>query len=251
MFEIEDLFEYDLLEEGAFDSLQEFIDFTNGADPETIFALLKEGAFDSIEDFKDGVNFAPKKKIETGDSTIISPTENTESNTSTPTTETAGSSDSSDIIVENPNETVVQENVETPKVVIPGIEDPNSTAAERISAMMQDGTDIFEFDEQGNVVEEELEEGETWLEESWLGQALDWAFDDVPIFGVLSADFWGDMYRAIGNGYTKGQSVDDSIALFAKGKNISDEDLAIKWWWCSWFYIRLWSKPIYCSRITY
>ena len=83
MFEIEDLFEYDLLEEGAFDSLQEFIDFTNGADPETIFALLKEGAFDSIEDFKDGVNFAPKKKIETGDSTIISPTENTESNTST------------------------------------------------------------------------------------------------------------------------------------------------------------------------
>ena len=226
MFEIEDLFEYDLLEEGAFDSLQEFIDFTNGADPETIFALLKEGAFDSIEDFKDGVNFAPKKKIETGDSTIISPTENTESNTSTPTTETAGSSDSSDIIVENPNETVVQENVETPKVVIPGIEDPNSTAAERISAMMQDGTDIFEFDEQGNVVEEELEEGETWLEESWLGQALDWAFDDVPIFGVLSADFWGDMYRAIGNGYTKGQSVDDSIALFAKGKNISDEDLA-------------------------
>ncbi|MDA9247096.1 hypothetical protein N9P25_02090 [Flavobacteriaceae bacterium] len=55
---------------------------------------------------------------------------------------------------------------------------------------------------------------------------MDWAFDDVPILGVLSADFWGDMYRAIGNGYTKGQSVDDSIALFAKGKNISDEDLA-------------------------
>jgi hypothetical protein len=62
MFEIEDLFEYDLLEEGAFNSLQEFIDFTDGADPETIFALLKEGAFDSIEDFKDGVNFTPKKK---------------------------------------------------------------------------------------------------------------------------------------------------------------------------------------------
>ena len=62
MFEIEDLFEYDLLEEGAFDSLQEFIDFTNGADPETIFALLKDGSFDSIEDFKNGVNFTPKKK---------------------------------------------------------------------------------------------------------------------------------------------------------------------------------------------
>ena len=46
MFEIEDLFEYDLLQEGAFDSLQEFIDFTDGADPETIFALLKDGSFD-------------------------------------------------------------------------------------------------------------------------------------------------------------------------------------------------------------
>ena len=80
MFEIEDLFEYDLLQEGAFDSLQEFIDFTDGADPETIFALLKDGSFDSIEDFKNGVNFTPKKKIETGDSPIISPTENTESN---------------------------------------------------------------------------------------------------------------------------------------------------------------------------
>ena len=34
------------------------------------------------------------------------------------------------------------------------------------------------------------------------------------------------MYRAIGNGFTKGQSVDDAIMLFAKGKNISDEDLA-------------------------
>ena len=92
--------------------------------------------------------------------------------------------------------------------------------------MMEGGTDIFQFDEQGNVVEEELEEGTTWLEESWLGKASDWAFDDVPILGVLSADFWGDIYRAIGNGYTKGQSVDDSIALFAKGKNISEEDLA-------------------------
>ena len=235
MFEIEDLFEYDLLEEGAFNSLQEFIDFTDGADPETIFALLKEGAFDSIEDFKDGVNFTPKKKIETGDSPIISPTENTESNTSTPTTETVGSSDSSDIIVENPNETIVEENpnetiveenIETTEDNLPGVEDPNSTAAERISEMMEGGTDIFQFDEQGNVVEEELEEGTTWLEESWLGKASDWAFDDVPILGVLSADFWGDIYRAIGNGYTKGQSVDDSIALFAKGKNISEEDLA-------------------------
>jgi hypothetical protein len=226
MFEIEDLFEYDLLQEGAFDSLQEFIDFTDGADPETIFALLKDGSFDSIEDFKDGVNFTPKKKIETGDSPIISPTENTESNTSTPTTETVGSSDSSDIIVENPNETIVEENIETTEDNLPGVEDPNSTAAERISEMMEGGTDIFQFDEQGNVVEEELEEGTTWLEESWLGKASDWAFDDVPILGVLSADFWGDIYRAIGNGYTKGQSVDDSIALFAKGKNISEEDLA-------------------------
>ena len=57
MFEIEDLFEYDLLQEGAFDSLQEFIDWTSGADPETIFGLLKEGSFDSIEEFKKGVNF--------------------------------------------------------------------------------------------------------------------------------------------------------------------------------------------------
>ena len=62
MFEIEDLFEYDLLQEGAFDSLQEFIDFTDGADPETIFGLLKDGSFDSIEDFKEGVNFTRKKK---------------------------------------------------------------------------------------------------------------------------------------------------------------------------------------------
>ena len=53
--------------------------------------------------------------------------------------------------------------------------------------MMEGGTDIFQFDEQGNVVEEELEEGTTWLEESWLGKASDWAFDGVPILGVLSA----------------------------------------------------------------
>ena len=227
MFEIEDLFEYDLLQEGAFDSLQEFIDFTDGADPETIFGLLKDGSFDSIEDFKEGVNFTRKKKIETGDSPIISPTENTESNTSTPTVETVGSSDSSDIIVENPNETIVEENIETPQDTLPGVENPNSTATERISEMMEGGTDIFQFDEQGNVVDEEkeLEEGTTWLEESWLGKASDWAFDDVPILGVLSADFWGDIYRAIGNGFTKGQSVDDSIALFAKGKNISPEEL--------------------------
>ena len=230
MFEIEDLFEYDLLQEGAFDSLQEFIDWTSGADPETIFGLLKEGSFDSIEEFKKGVNFQRdvdlKKKENTENTPIISQKENTESNTSTPSVEMPGSSDSSDTIVENPNETIVQENIETADVELPGVEDSNQNADQKISAMMEDGNNIFELDEDGNEIQPELEEGETWLEESWLGQAMDWAFDDVPILGVLSADFWGDMYRAIGNGYTKGQSVDDSIALFAKGKNISDEDLA-------------------------
>ncbi|MDA9247023.1 hypothetical protein N9P25_01725, partial [Flavobacteriaceae bacterium] len=117
MFEIEDLFEYDLLQEGAFDSLQEFIDWTSGADPETIFGLLKEGSFDSIEEFKKGVNFQRdvdlKKKENTENTPIISQKENTESNTSTPSVEMPGSSDSSDTIVENPNETIVQENIET------------------------------------------------------------------------------------------------------------------------------------------
>ena len=148
--------------------------------------------------------------------------------------EGAGSSDSSPTTVDVPQVEVPQADVPqvdveetnvnfTPNIEqeeLPGILDPTSNAKKLYEIV---DNEIVILGEDG--MPKNDKEDETWLEESWLGQAMDWAFDDVPILGVLSADFWGDMYRAIGNGYTKGQSVDDSIALFAKGKNISDQDL--------------------------
>ena len=47
MFEVNDLF--DLTKEGAFDSLQEFKDFTEVASIEDIYSILKAGAFESPE----------------------------------------------------------------------------------------------------------------------------------------------------------------------------------------------------------
>ena len=246
MFEIEDLFELDLLQEGLFSSGSEFKEFVSGADDETIYGLVKEGVFESLEDFQSQVNL--KKKEEelpgTGDEG------DTDADTTTPSVGD-GSSDTSlpesnllnrtvqdvnpeDVPTEEVEEVVVeQEDVIPPvveqeeEVVVQGADELVLTPEEaqaRLDDLLQagDGVTVSTSITDGKV---ESEEDETWLEESWLGQAMDWAFDDVPILGVLSADFWGDMYRAIGNGFTKGQSVDEAIELFAKGKNISDSDL--------------------------
>ena len=248
MFEIEDLFELDLLQEGLFNSGSEFKDFVSGADDETIYGLVKEGVFESLEDFQAQVNL--KKKEEelpgTGDEG------DTDVDTTTPSVGD-GSSDTSPVIpesnllnrtvqdvnpedvpIEEVEEVVVEQEDAIPpvveqeeEVVVQGADELVLTPEEaqaRLDNLLQagDGVTVSTSITDGKV---ESEEDETWLEESWLGQAMDWAFDDVPILGVLSADFWGDMYRAIGNGFTKGQSVDEAIELFAKGKNISDSDL--------------------------
>lgn len=202
---------------------------------EVLYDQIDPDAFPTMEGYLSYFGGLQKKKEETGDTTVISPEENTESNTQTPQVEGAGSSDSSPTTVDVPQADVPQVDVPqvdveetninfTPNIEqeeLPGILDPTSNA-KKLYEIVDDKIVILGDDG----MPKNDKEDETWLEESWLGQAMDWAFDDVPILGVLSADFWGDMYRAIGNGYTKGQSVDDSIALFAKGKNISDEDLA-------------------------
>lgn len=197
---------------------------------EVLYDQIDPDAFPTMEGYLSYFGELQKKKEETGDTSVISPEENTESNTQTPQVEGAGSSDSSPTTVDVPQVDVPQVDVDetninvTPNIEqeeLPGILDPTSNAKKLYEIV---DNEIVILGEDG--VPKNDKEDETWLEESWLGQAMDWAFDDVPILGVLSADFWGDMYRAIGNGYTKGQSVDDSIALFAKGKNISDEDLA-------------------------
>lgn len=201
---------------------------------EVLYDQIDPDAFPTMEGYLSYFGGLQKKKEETGDTPVISPEENTESNTQTPQVEGAGSSDSSPTTVDVPQVDVPQVDVPqvdveetnfnvTPNInqeELPGILDPTSNA-KKLYEIVDD--EIVILGEDG--MPKNDKEDETWLEESWLGQAMDWAFDDVPILGVLSADFWGDMYRAIGNGYTKGQSVDDSIALFAKGKNISDEDL--------------------------
>jgi len=201
---------------------------------EVLYDQIDPDAFPTMEGYLSYFGELQKKKEETGDTPVISPEENTESNTQTPQVEGAGSSDSSPTTVDIPQVDVPQDDVPqvdveetninfTPNIEqeeLPGILDPTSNAKKLYEIV---DNEIVILGEDG--VPKNDKEDETWLEESWLGQAMDWAFDDVPILGVLSADFWGDMYRAIGNGYTKGQSVDDSIALFAKGKNISDEDL--------------------------
>ncbi len=202
---------------------------------EVLYDQIDPDAFPTMEGYLSYFGELQKKKEETGDTPVISPEENTESNTQTPQVEGTGSSDSSPTTVDVPQVDVPQVDVPqvdveetninvTPNIEqeeLPGILDPTSNAKKLYEIV---DNEIVILGEDG--VPKDDKEDETWLEESWLGQAMDWAFDDVPILGVLSADFWGDMYRAIGNGYTKGQSVDDSIALFAKGKNISDQDLA-------------------------
>jgi len=248
MFEIEDLFELDLLQEGLFNSGSEFKEFVSGADDETIYGLVKEGVFESLEDFQSQVNL--KKKEEelpgTGDEG------DTDADTTTPSVGD-GSSDTSPVTPESnllnrtvqdvnpedvPTEEVEEVVVEQEDVIPPVVEQEEQTVVQgadeltltpeeaqaRLDNLLQAGDDVT-VSTSITDGKEESGEDETWLEESWLGQALDWAFDDVPILGVLSADFWGDMYRAIGNGFTKGQSVDEAIELFAKGKNISDSDL--------------------------
>ncbi len=201
---------------------------------EVLYDEIDPDAFPTMEGYLSYFGELQKKKEETGDTPVISPEENTESNTQTPQVEGVGSSDSSPTTVDVPQVEVPQVDVPqadvdeaninvTPNIEqeeLPGILDPTSNA-KKLYEIVDD--EIVILGDDG--MPKNDKEDETWLEESWLGQAMDWAFDDVPILGVLSADFWGDMYRAIGNGYTKGQSVDDSIALFAKGKNISDQDL--------------------------
>ena len=50
MFEIEDLFELSL--DGAFQSLEEFKDFANSEDDETLFTVITPGAFKDLHEFK-------------------------------------------------------------------------------------------------------------------------------------------------------------------------------------------------------
>ena len=216
------------MQEGVFNNKEELQSVIDSDGIEALYELTDKTAFPDIEEYVK--YFSPLKKKDETVLPTTSPTENTESNTPTPTVVTPGSSDSSGIIeqptdeVEDPNIVVDNEPVVDDQTIV-GVNDP---LVENDEVFSDNRKTLFDLDENGEVIDlvKEEEEGTTWLEESWLGKASDWAFDDVPIFGVLSADFWGDIYRAVGNGFTKGQSVDDSIALFAKGKNISDEDLA-------------------------
>ena len=215
------------MQEGVFNSKEELQSVIDSDGIEALYELTDKTAFPDMEEYVE--YFSPLKKKDETVLPTTSPTENTESNIPTPTVVTPGSSDSSGVIeqptdeVEDPNIVVDNEPVVDDQTIV-GIDDP---LVENDEVFSDNRKTLFDLDENGEVIDlVKEEEDETWLEESWLGQASDWAFDDVPILGVLSADFWGDMYRAIGNGFTKGQSVDESIELFAKGKNISDEDLA-------------------------
>ena len=215
------------MQEGVFNNKEELQSVIDSDGIEALYELTDKTAFPDMEEYVE--YFSPLKKKDETVLPTTSPTENTESNTPTPTVVTPGSSDSSGVIeqptdeVEDPNIVVDNEPVVDDQTIV-GIDDP---LVENDEVFSDNRKTLFDLDENGEVIDlVKEEEDETWLEESWLGKGLDWAFDDMPILGVLSADFWGDMYRAIGNGFTKGQSVDESIELFAKGKNISDEDLA-------------------------
>ena len=41
----------------------------------------------------------------------------------------------------------------------------------------------------------------------------------------ILTDFWGDMYRAAAQGQAQGGSLDESLELFVKGKDVTDEDI--------------------------
>jgi hypothetical protein len=58
MFELEEL--YDLLQEGAFQSQEEFLSFADGLSHEQLFELMQEGAFADLEEFKKTVNLKKK-----------------------------------------------------------------------------------------------------------------------------------------------------------------------------------------------
>ena len=58
MFELEEL--YDLLQEGAFESQEEFLSFAEGLSHEELFELMQEGAFADLEEFKKTVNLKKK-----------------------------------------------------------------------------------------------------------------------------------------------------------------------------------------------
>ena len=60
MFELEEL--YDLLQEGAFESQEEFLSFAEGLSHEELFELMQEGAFADLEEFKKTVNLKKTTK---------------------------------------------------------------------------------------------------------------------------------------------------------------------------------------------
>ena len=66
-------------------------------------------AFPTMEGYLSYFGELQKKKEETGDTPIISPEENTESNTQTPQVEGAGSSDSSPTTVDVPQVEVLKQ----------------------------------------------------------------------------------------------------------------------------------------------
>ncbi len=220
MFELEDLYDYAI--DGAFKSLEEFLEMAPTLGYDGLFDYLEEGTFKDVAELEASNVLGLKKKEEELPGT--SPTEDTDADTTIPPVED-GSLDTSPVETPDPSlnqPPPVTPNIEEDVEVVEGVDDPNEIEIFD-TELYRSGTDeAINEAEEFNIPQIE---DETWLEESWLGQALDWAFDDKPILGVLSADFWGDMYRAIGNGFTKGQSVDDAIALYAKGKNITDAEL--------------------------
>ena len=81
MFEVNDLF--DLTKEGAFDSLQEFKDFTEVASIEDIYSILKAGAFESPEQLNSLIKKKDVSDSVTKDGLLESATTTTE--TTSPT----------------------------------------------------------------------------------------------------------------------------------------------------------------------
>ena len=213
MFELEEL--YDLLQEGAFESQEEFLSFAEGLSHEELFELMQEGAFADLEEFKKTVNL---KKKTIGDPSAGDSPEGT-TGSITPADEALSSPGlSPSPAPEQPVGVDAPEEVEVVETDTQQQQDDINNQGIITVQMAQPG----EVGER-NVPTDLVREGDAPITQVVETPNF---FDNIGIsmFGG-EGDFLGDMVRAWQRGRTEGASVDEAIEVFLKGSTISDADL--------------------------
>ena len=212
MFELEEL--YDLLQEGAFESQEEFLSFAEGLSHEELFELMQEGAFADLEEFKKTVNL---KKKTIGDPSAGDSPEGT-TGSITPADETLSSPGLSQSPA--PEQPVGVDAPEEVEVV-------ETDTQQQQDDINNQGIITVQMEQPGQVGERNVPTDLVREGDAPITQVVEVPnfFDNIGIsmFGG-EGDFLGDMVRAWQRGRTGGASVDEAIEVFLKGSTISDAD---------------------------